>query len=100
MGLDGSIRKRPESSTTDVKYWRKNWVMQNWMDTNNCEDRVVYLETMQQLIEFIQDKDNHDYPGSEEWTQEHWDDFEEDIQDIIADMESNETYIYTYDGWW
>ena len=101
MGLDATIRKRPESATTDVKYWRKNWVLQNWIDTNNCDVKLIDLQLMYDLLEFIKDQEQtNTAEGSEGWTPEHWNDFEEDIKDVIQDMESNETYEYTYDAWW
>ena len=116
MGLDASIRKRPESTTKEVHYWRKNemfqsateevhywrknWVLQNWMDTENCVDRHINIETMTDLLDYILDEDNHQDSGSEGWEQDDWDAFADDIRKIIQDMEANETYIYTYDGWW
>jgi len=97
MGLDCFVEKRPKVKKEEVKYWRKNWVLQNWMESENCEDKVITIKTMELLLEFIKDRDAE---GSEGWTEADWEDFEKDIKDIIDDMRANETYEYTYHGWW
>ncbi len=92
MGLDSNIRKRPQQDYIDVKYWRKNWVLQNWIDTNHHDTKLINLKLMYDLLKYIQDEDNHQDSGSEGWTKEHWSNFEQDIKEIINDMKSNESY--------
>ena len=67
------------------------------MDTENCEDKVITIETMQLLLECIKDKD---LEGSEDWKEDDWLTFKKEIEEVIADMKANETYEYTYHGWW
>jgi len=100
MGLDATIRKKPMVETIDVKYWRKNWVLQHWMNSGNCNEKTITIDTMNELLEFIDEPANRGTDGSEGWTEIHWTDFREDIEIIIQDMEENLTYEYTYDAWW
>ena len=100
MGLDGTISKRPQEATTDVKYWRKNWVLQNYMESGNCDDKYIDETFMQNLLDETVKMEEENYEGSEGWTEDSWDAFRDDIRTIITDMKSNETYIYTYQGWW
>lgn len=100
MGLDCFIEKRPAVKKEEVKYWRKNWVLQEWMESENAVDKPITIDTMNQLLEYILDKDNHDTYGAESWTDDDWDNFADDIRQVIQDMEANSTYEYTYHGWW
>ena len=97
MGLDATIYKRPKEQVEEVKYWRKNWVLQNWMESENCVDKVIDEQDMQNLLEFI---DGGTGEGSAGWTDDDWDAFADDVREVIEDMKRNETYEYTYNGWW
>ena len=100
MGLDCYIHKEPENEQTEVKYWRKNWVLQNWIESANCENKEIDIEYMQELLNYILDTDNHHDEGSEGWKDDDWDAFADDIREVIIDMKENITYKYTYHGWW
>ena len=99
MGLDSSIRKR-SVDTIEVKYWRKNWVLQNWMNTQNCEYKVLSVDMMRDLLEETKEMEKEEYPGSEGWTPDDWDRFRDEIREVIQDMEEDISNEYTYDGWW
>ena len=98
MGLDATIYKRPREQVEDVKYWRKNWVLQSWMDTNNGKDEVIDVSTMEDLLEFIGKQEES--MESKGWTDDDWDAFADEIREVIEDMKRNETYVYTYNGDW
>ena len=100
MGLDANIMKRPKVEYEDIQYWRKNWVLNNWMKAENCVEKPIYESTMEKLLEYIKDEDNHDDYGAEGWIKLDWDLFEKQIKDILADMRANETYEYVYSPWW
>ena len=100
MGLDANIMKRPKTEYEDVQYWRKNWVLQNWMEEENCVDKRIYESTIEELLEYIKDEDNHHDEGSEGWTKEDWGVFERQIDHVLVSMRANESYEYIYSSWW
>lgn len=100
MGLDASIYKRPKNNSREVQYWRKNWVMNNWMNPKNLIDKTIKLEDMERLLNEIPTMKKEGYDGSERWTEETWELFELQIECIIKDMKANESYEYYYHAWW
>jgi len=98
MGLDATIYKTPVPESVDVKYWRKNWVLQNWMEAENCVDMLITVSTMESLLEFI-DKQEESME-SMGWTDDDWDTFADEIREVIEDMKRDETYEYIYNGGW
>ena len=100
MGLDCYIEKRPAMEKQEVKYWRKNWVLQNYMESENCVDKQIDDVFMENLLAETIKMEEESFEGSEGWTEDDWDAFRDDIRDVISDMQANETYEYTYQGWW
>ena len=71
------------------------------MEAENCVDTPVDVDKMEELLKWIDTNNGSDtVAGSELWTKEDWDDFRDDIVEIIEDMKSNVTYEYVYNAWW
>jgi len=71
------------------------------MEAENCVDMPVDVDKMEELLKWIDENHGSDtVAGSELWTKDDWDDFRNDIVEVIEDMKSNVTYEYTYNAWW
>ena len=71
--VNNIIQKKPIVEKEEVKYWRKNWVLQNYMDSENCIDKPIDINFMEKflketnelfdlVLQRIQDETEHLYP--------------------------------------
>ena len=70
------------------------------MDSANCVNKSIDIRDMEKLLADTKSLEEDECEGSESWTEDDWDAFRDDIRSVIEDMQSNETYEYTYQGWW
>jgi hypothetical protein len=101
MGLDINIYKRPRGPKEEVAYYRNNWVLQSWIKAKNCVDKIITVELMEELLDWIDNNfGSNDLKYAEDWDESNWQDFKDSVESIIKDMKANETYEYTYFSWW
>jgi hypothetical protein len=103
MGLDATIYKRPKAEKKEVMYWRKNWILQYWIETENCEVEMIDADTLERFIKYVEetvDGGEELRGGGGSWDQERIDDMIDQVRTVIEDMKRNESYEYSYEPWW
>lgn len=95
MGLDQYLYRikpdhyTPGDNAEEIAYWRKDWPLQEYINSKNCEDEQITLEVYKDILDnlrVIYSNDEDTYKTKQA--------FEQALQEL------QDGYEVTYYGWW